>query len=304
MTSRPGSSSFHLFFIALAVTDILVLVLGLFPEWIAAVSGFHLASLNVGSCKITYWLAYSVELLSPWFLVAMTFQRAVTVVWPHHRHATCSRRQAHVTIVAMAAACLGLNSWVLYARTTTVSNGKVVCGWKPDYLNYGFPVVMWFNFALYSLIPYIIIAFSNTLLIRKVLRSARRTGTINRRPSMSKLSDDKHSRMTLTLITVSMVFVVLTFPTFIMDIVGSEMKDCSEIPEFLLLLGTVGNALAIVIMRKMSSGSSVFPTLFIALAVADLGTLYLGLLPEWLGVQFGFWVMNSSEGVCKTWHLA
>nr|KAG5693420.1 hypothetical protein BaRGS_009893 [Batillaria attramentaria] len=67
----------------------------------------------------------------------------------------------------------------------------------------------------------------------------------------------------------------------------------------ILTVGTIGNTMSILILRKMAAEASTFPLLLTALAVADLGLLYVGLLPYWVSLQFGFSLLNYSEVSCK-----
>ncbi|KAK7478752.1 hypothetical protein BaRGS_00029963 [Batillaria attramentaria] len=71
----------------------------------------------------------------------------------------------------------------------------------------------------------------------------------------------------------------------------------------ILTVGTIGNTMSILVLRRMAAEASTFLLLLTALAVADLGLLYVGLLPYWVSLQFGFSLLNYSEAFCKllTW---
>ena len=72
-------------------------------------------------------------------------------------------------------------------------------------------------------------------------------------------------------------------------------------PPVILLLGTFGNCMTLVILRTMPRGGSSgsMSLLFAALAVSDLVLLYTGLLRQWLYRTFMLDVRELHDVICK-----
>lgn len=76
-------------------------------------------------------------------------------------------------------------------------------------------------------------------------------------------------------------------------------------PPVLLLLGTFGNSLSILVLRRPAIRKSGCSICFTALAYIDLIVLYTGLLRQWILHTFNFDVRTTSSESCKihTWIL-
>ena len=71
------------------------------------------------------------------------------------------------------------------------------------------------------------------------------------------------------------------------------------VPPFLLLLGTIGNILSIVVLTRKSIKISTTALYLTFLAFSDLLVLYTGLLRQWIIYVFKYDVRHVSEAVCK-----
>ncbi|XP_071081116.1 probable G-protein coupled receptor 139 [Haliotis cracherodii] len=71
------------------------------------------------------------------------------------------------------------------------------------------------------------------------------------------------------------------------------------ISPILLLLGTIGNLLSIVVLTRKAMRKSNMSKYLTCLAVADLAVLYVGLLPEWIIYTFDVHISDVHPVVCK-----
>lgn len=78
-----SASSLRLFFRALAVSDTCLLYAGLFVLWVEHVFTVSLSGKHTELCTSCMVFLYTVGIFSAWIIVAMTVQRAVSVIWPH-----------------------------------------------------------------------------------------------------------------------------------------------------------------------------------------------------------------------------
>nr|KAG5712233.1 hypothetical protein BaRGS_014583 [Batillaria attramentaria] len=195
---------------ALAVTDLLLLYLSLLPRWIGEQFGHWLTDKNEASCKALSWLEYSFTSLSAWLLSAMTAQRAVSIVWPARSRAVSAWKQAALTTVVLTVASFAFNSSVLYGMTKQES-----CWWEYHFQRNALHVLQLVEIFLNSIIPSLVMVVCNCFMIRAVMLSA------DHRPSSGEdpQAGLAPSRVTLTLIVVSLVFIVLTLPMYVTQIV-------------------------------------------------------------------------------------
>ena len=232
------TSTLPLFFTALAVSDICLLYFGLLPVWLEYQFGYRLSDSHSVVCKLNFWALYSLGCLSAWLLVAMTIQRAASVVWPHKVSSTCTRRQAYVSIVAIVITTFLINSSLLYGLDIHPDFG--VCFFT-------FPIKVLQAFLLLdllmsSLLPFSLLLLSNSVLIWKVLQSLRaaRARLHSGQTEQVDARQKKFMSMTVTLIAMSAAFIVLTSPIGLLSL--ESIKATIE-KDFGMFLSTVANQL-------------------------------------------------------------
>ncbi|XP_076100988.1 cysteinyl leukotriene receptor 2-like [Mytilus galloprovincialis] len=71
------------------------------------------------------------------------------------------------------------------------------------------------------------------------------------------------------------------------------------VPPILLLLGTVGNVLSILVLRRPTIRKSVCSLYLVMLAIIDLLVLYTGILRQWILNTFDFDIRATSSAACK-----
>ena len=72
-------------------------------------------------CKVIYWLIYVIASTSSWILVAMTLQRAASIVWPHRINREWTARKAKVTVLVIVVMFMIVNCHIFVRAQTTVS---------------------------------------------------------------------------------------------------------------------------------------------------------------------------------------
>lgn len=77
------------------------------------------------------------------------------------------------------------------------------------------------------------------------------------------------------------------------------VKIWKTIPPILLVLGTVGNVLTIIVLIRSKSRTSSTAMYLLALAVSDLLVLWTGLLRQWIKYMFDIDLRHFSETGCK-----
>lgn len=159
LRSSDCSSSVFVYFTALAVSDLvfihtevvrnlLILFLGIdyFAKWRAV-------------CKLGFFSLYVSGVTSAWILVAMTVQRASSVLWPHRVNVLCTRKKAFFIVVGIVlfVACIHLH---LFYGIDLVYDGdgkKTICFFQARllYAVYAYILAMdrsadFFSFAFFA----------------------------------------------------------------------------------------------------------------------------------------------------------
>ena len=217
-------SAFNLFFIVLAVSDICVLYTDLLPNFIDSLAAFQIWNTNTVFCKLSFIVDILCGFLSAWTLVAMTSQRAASVIWPHRVNLVCTTRKAAIYVVCVTGLSFAFVSHCFYGFDIVNQNGTNRCVMVEAPAEYRFFVLKvwpWIGNMLYALLPSALLVISNSVLVWKVSRSIRKargtmgTGQAGQADSRAK----KASSMTLTVIAVSVTFFLLTMPLTVYFIV-------------------------------------------------------------------------------------
>ena len=110
---RSGWSAMNVYLTALALSDTATLYTGALPIWTLKVLDYDIRATHVVICKLFIWVMNTAAALSAWLLVALTAQRAASVVWPHRVNVICTRHKSVVTIIVLSlvANCLALTRY-------------------------------------------------------------------------------------------------------------------------------------------------------------------------------------------------
>ncbi|XP_025083470.1 probable G-protein coupled receptor 139 [Pomacea canaliculata] len=239
--NRRGESTVTTYLIALAVSDLLLLYFGLLRLWLYFEFGFDFMSVSSFVCKLCKWVVYMSGAMSAWFLVAVTLQRTVSVVWPHRMNAVCTPRTSRRLVAAIAMFLMAVHLHVLYGVEVVPleeigNNSSYWCHIEnKNYLNFFSKVWSWVDLMIFSLTPFAILLVSNAILLKTVVMSARRalqTLTVRDTKQISE-REKKASSMTVTLITISFTFFLLTGPFCIYLLIKPYilLNDISDLRE-------------------------------------------------------------------------
>ena len=221
---RSGWSAMNVYLTALALSDTAMLCSAALPMWMRKVLAYDVYASHAVVCKVCMWVVTSTANLSAWLLVALTAQRAASVVWPHRVSVICTRHKSVVVIVVITVVCSALQLHTVYAadvvRLGTGSGTKRRCtfgsiGYQEFWVNVWVKV----NMFLYSVLPCVCLVVSNAVLGWKLtvsVKEAREKLSTGRELGQESCSRRKNaSSVTITIIIVSAAFVVVTIPFMI-----------------------------------------------------------------------------------------
>ena len=212
--STTQTSPLSVFFVVLALADLTLLYTNCFVGWLHFTFHFSILRISIVFCKLLYFLFYTSGVLSAWALVAMTAQRAVCVLWPHRANVLCTVGKSKVIVMSMSVVIAGMHGHLLYGISLIIRNDVRLCGLLPEYVTFFRSVWKWADLLLFCVLPWLCLTISNSLLVWKLKVSVREAEVSLGSGQVDRITDRKKkaTSITVTLIAVSLAFLLLTFP--------------------------------------------------------------------------------------------
>ncbi|KAK3612195.1 hypothetical protein CHS0354_016584, partial [Potamilus streckersoni] len=211
-TMRPFLSS-AIFMCVLAVVDGTALI------WKLLYLQITLSGIQIGDfmCGFFYTFGSWTQQYSNWILVAMTTERCIAIWFPLKVSKLCSKTTTIIEIIVLAILIFGLNLhfvWTFQEISDPVQ--KHSCAARPEYTTFIDRIWYWIDGTSYSISPIVIIAVLNGMIIYG-LRKARKKhrDLTNIRIGGMKERSRQERQITIMLITLCVVFFILTLPNCI-----------------------------------------------------------------------------------------
>ena len=209
------SKSTSVYFMVLGVADTVVLYAGLLRHWVDNTFGIDIRLLGVVGCKIHLFLVYMSMQYSAWTLVAVTFERFVSVVFPFHSQTVCKRRNALICLGTLTVLLCTLNLHFFWTKTIGYSEyaGKlwpIVVNTEVMYKEFFNDVWNLLDVMIASVIPFLLMLICNiTIIVRLQIAMMKRRGQMN---VQQKDSGPRMTTMTAMLLAISFIFLCTTGP--------------------------------------------------------------------------------------------
>lgn len=198
-----------LYFRCLAVSDTLVLWIGLLPDFL----NFHFGVKpeSTAACKVVNYARLVVFDSSVYTLMLVTLERCVCVWLPHRVKVIYNKRRAAVSVILVYVTMLFRNIYYPIMLEYININGFYVCYVTEEYMYFFTNIEIFLSMAISLFLPAIFIFFANmTILINVYLANKRRSQL-----RVGKESSLNMAGMTVHLLTVSLVFIVLNTPDLV-----------------------------------------------------------------------------------------
>ncbi|XP_025104595.1 probable G-protein coupled receptor 139 [Pomacea canaliculata] len=217
MSEGQSSHTMSLYFTALAVSDLTILYVGLLHKWLLNGFDINVLLFHDALCKLQFFLINTFGTISAWLLVSMTTQRVFSVAWPYWKNVSCPVNRFVLNLIIIIIVPIGVNSYRLYAYSvlTRPNSLEIICGVMVNkaLVYFDWYVYPYIDLTIASLLPFGILMIGNSVLVWKVIQSVHvarvmTAGGCDQVNSRQK----KASSLTLTLITVSLAFLLLTAP--------------------------------------------------------------------------------------------
>ena len=216
------TSSMSVFFLTLAASDLVLIYVTCFRAWVKLTFEFDTTVQNDAFCKLDLFLLYISGVLSAWTLVAMTAQRAVCVLWPHRANVLCTVGKSKAIVVSMVLFIAVLHTHLLYGAYVGMLDGRKRCMFRSDYSPFYQQIWSWVDMLIFSFLPWLCLAVSNSLLVWKLRLSIHEAKLSLGSGQADRINDRKKkaTSISITLIAVSTAFLLLTFPMSFYQIIS------------------------------------------------------------------------------------
>lgn len=204
----------------LAVVDTIVL-------WISW-DILYLGRMNYWLLHIRNWLHCSLALISSWLLVAMSFERAIGIQYPHKARIWLTRKRAIIVSLVIS---------IFYSIFPILP----YFGW--DGHVFGPAIIL---YTMYSILPGLLIILCNAAIIHALVKASKVHSKLSAKTKSIHRSD---MNITLMLITNGIVFIVLTMPisalvmTFYTPLDVGQFETLSYIAPILRIISQLNHAI-------------------------------------------------------------
>lgn len=211
--------STYLFLMIMAITDTLVLYVGLLPLWVSQMTGHDIRNRSNFACKVSNTVGSMVSDFSVWLIVAVSVERYTVVCHPFSAGSLCSADRAKKLATVLMAVFFLLNShflWTVEIVYYSLDRARIPeCSISYRIIKAVWP---WVDALVYSIVPFFVIILFNTLIIRHVMIARGKRDSLQNRYQQRRPSQEGSTRLTLMLLTVSFTFLLTTLPMTIVSI--------------------------------------------------------------------------------------
>lgn len=237
---KPLTSS-SLYMAVLSVVDALSLI---FKLLYLLLTLYDIRMYDIG-CKSLFFIGTYLMHYSNWLLVSMTIERFIAIWFPLRVTKLCTKRRACLNMVLVGVLLVVVNFQFFITAKEDSHNVYVwVCTFHDQYLEFSAKVWYWIDGAVYSIIPFVLLIIFNTLIICGIKMASSKQKMLTNKIDKTKGTDKvKHQQqITVMLISISVVFVILTVPNcclFILKNYWNFKKDIHTYATYFLVVNVI-----------------------------------------------------------------
>lgn len=222
--SRPAmrNSTTATLFRALAVCELVYILLTLVPSVLDIWFGVEMIEQTNISCRIWFYIIYTMKDLASWMLVLVALERLALIVHPHTAKIFITTTKVTCAVVVVFIILASLNCPLLFiVRSAYKASADaymcVIEGQTARFKSFSLSVWPWMDFLLYCALPLIIMTLSNvTIIILLVHKERQRISALFKTPECSTSQAPgrkvKTLSMTAILLTVCFTYLALSLP--------------------------------------------------------------------------------------------
>ena len=197
---------------ALALVDTGLLWIGVASWWATTALGWSFRNKHLAMCRLELYLVNCLTMLSSWVLVLVSVQRALVVLFPFKAKVIATRKKSYASLIVLLLSIMTYNLYSIFTAKleTYENNGRVegVCmygAYVGDFDGKYWGVI---SLIMTLILPFGTLLIANVIIIIKVIQAK-----VKRSRLQSTDHDQGHvTKMTTTLVCVSVIFLILNTP--------------------------------------------------------------------------------------------
>ena len=202
------------YLMALALTDTGLLWIGGGHWWINVTFDLSLRNLHTATCKLHLFLINFLNMLSAWIIVFVSVQRMLVVLLPYKAKQIATRKKSWVSLLVLILTLVAYNTYSLITAglvkfTNSRGGTRSKCVYAINIEEFHEEYWRLISLLTTLILPFSTIFIANVVLIVKFIQSKVR-GTLVTSQERSRSGQAK--RITSTLISVSLIFLILNTP--------------------------------------------------------------------------------------------
>ena len=211
------------FLVFLAISDTIVLCIGLSREWIIRVFDYDFRNSSDFGCKFLVFSIYFWMHISSWTLVCITIERFLKTRDPFRNHCLNVSRILKCTYLVVIMLSIGLDT-PLIATNGLMQNCSVCNNTSDEYFIYEEKYFVFLDLIWLSLLPFIVMLIMNIFVGRTIRNSIRRRQQFIPDEHYRARHGRTNKRLTRMLFWTSVYFLITTLPISIHFIVHSFLS--------------------------------------------------------------------------------
>lgn len=182
---------------------------------------YHEVAIGSTGCRIMNFLYLCLVTYSNWILVFMAIERFMAVTIPLRVTVIWNLNRARLSMIILGVVITGIYSHTFW---TTLSHDGMQCGIAEKYNFFYKRIWYWINASFYSFVPSVILIVCNLLITLRVRKSGQRRSRLYSETERERsIHLNRYERqITVMLLTVAVVFLILTLPRTIFILVHSS----------------------------------------------------------------------------------
>ncbi len=218
-TTSQRYSIFSFLLRILSVVDSFVLCSSLTRFWIIGQFDVDIRTINIVACRMDSFLLYASSDMSGWVLSVVAVERLIAVAQPHKHQTLFNKKTVTVTLICISLSLIAVNCpmfFMLNINLKILGNDTTQsCSGNDSFKYLYYKVWPFMDMLVFCIIPFTIISLSNLSIIYNILKFVSRRNII----SSANQQGNRVSSVTITLLLVSFVYLVCTFPIVLLNVI-------------------------------------------------------------------------------------
>lgn len=216
------------FLVFLAISDTLVLCIGLSRQWIKRVFEYDIRNSSDFGCKFLVFSIYFWMHISSWTLVCITIERFLKTRDPFRNHCLNVSRILKCTYLVVILLSIGLDTPLFVTNGLVLTENGLVCNnTSEEYYLYEEKYFVFLDLIWLSFLPFIVMLIMNIFVGRTIRNSIRRRQQFIPDEHYRARHGRTNKRLTRMLFWTSVYFLITTLPISINNIADSFLSTTS-----------------------------------------------------------------------------